>query len=78
MEKFYALVTSIREVSDRSIMNSSSVEIVNKEVAEQSKTKRPKFEKEKPVVVWKPSFQREDSWKRPISLRPCIRLWQLL
>ncbi|XWS31872.1 hypothetical protein CRYUN_Cryun23aG0112900 [Craigia yunnanensis] len=60
MEKFYALIKSIREARDRLIMNNSSAEIVNKEVAEQSKTKKPKLEEEKQVLVWKPSFQRED------------------
>ncbi|XWS46515.1 hypothetical protein CRYUN_Cryun14cG0073600 [Craigia yunnanensis] len=54
MEKFYALIKSIREARDRLIMN--------KEAADhQSKTKKQKLEEDqKQVVVWKPSFERED------------------
>ncbi|XVF32952.1 hypothetical protein REPUB_Repub17cG0127200 [Reevesia pubescens] len=57
MEKFYALIKSIREARDRLIMT-------NREAADQqSKMKKRKLEVEeenKQVVVWKPSFQIED------------------
>ena len=69
MEKFYALIKSIREARDRLIMNNSSVEIVSKEAAEQSKTKKRKLEEEKQVVVWKPSFQREDFMEETDQLK---------
>ena len=69
MEKFYALIKSIREARDRLIMNNSSAEIVNKEVAEQSKTKKPKLEEVKQIVVWKPSFQREDFMEEADQLK---------
>ena len=56
----FASRKSIYEARDRLIMNNSLAKIVNKEVAKQSKTKKPKLEEEKQVAVWKPSFQRED------------------
>ncbi|XWS76697.1 hypothetical protein CRYUN_Cryun01aG0200000 [Craigia yunnanensis] len=69
MEKFYALIKSIREARDRLIMNNSSAEIVSKEAAEQSKTDKRKLEEEKQVVVWKPSFQREDFMEETDQLK---------
>ncbi|KAK8326470.1 hypothetical protein V6Z11_A11G117800 [Gossypium hirsutum] len=52
MEKFYALIKSIREARDRWIINNPSS-------AENTK-KRKLLEEEKKVVAWNPSFQRED------------------
>ncbi|KAB2056621.1 hypothetical protein E1A91_A11G118500v1 [Gossypium mustelinum] len=64
MEKFYALIKSIREARDRLIINNpSSAENVNKSGAadDQRETKKRKLlEEEKKVVAWNPSFQRED------------------
>ncbi|XP_022759655.1 uncharacterized protein LOC111306018 [Durio zibethinus] len=70
MEKFYALVKSIREARDHLIMNNSSAEIANNEAAgRQSITKKRKLEEEKQVVVWQPSFQREDFMEEADQLK---------
>ncbi|GMI75995.1 hypothetical protein HRI_001268800 [Hibiscus trionum] len=46
MEKFYAIINTIREARDRFIINNN---------------KKPKVEEEgKHVAVWKPSFQPQD------------------
>ncbi|XVE73500.1 hypothetical protein DITRI_Ditri11bG0123000 [Diplodiscus trichospermus] len=68
MEKFYALIKSIREARERLIINNST-ELVNKEYAEQSETKKRKLEEEKKVAVWKPSFQREDFMEETDKLK---------
>ncbi|XVF80735.1 hypothetical protein PTKIN_Ptkin15bG0098900 [Pterospermum kingtungense] len=74
MEKFYALIKSIREARDHLIMNniSSSAEVHNKEAADHlmSKTKKQKLEdQEKKVLVWKPSFQRGDFMEEADQLK---------
>ncbi|XVF22027.1 hypothetical protein REPUB_Repub12eG0139000 [Reevesia pubescens] len=60
MEKFYALIKSIREARDGLIMNKTSAQVVNKEVADHQSERKRKLEEEKQVGVRKPSFQRED------------------
>ncbi|OMO82217.1 hypothetical protein COLO4_23172 [Corchorus olitorius] len=76
MEEFYALIKNIRESRDRLMMNRiipADDQIVmknkNKEAAAddhdeisngKNKRKLEEEEEEKQVVVWKPSFQRED------------------
>ncbi|MBA0686074.1 hypothetical protein Goari_013695 [Gossypium aridum] len=73
MEKFYALIKSIREARDRLIINNpSSAENVNKGGAadDQRETKKRKLlEEEKQVVAWNPSFQREDFMEEADKLK---------
>ncbi|KAK8269304.1 hypothetical protein V6Z11_D11G119300 [Gossypium hirsutum] len=61
MEKFYALIKSIREARDRLIINNPSS-------AENTK-KRKLLEEEKQVVAWNPSFQREDFMEEADKLK---------
>ncbi|KAJ0052185.1 hypothetical protein Pint_00807 [Pistacia integerrima] len=56
MEKFFALVKSIREARDRLKATTSCP---TKELENKRMLKR-KPEEKKPVEVWKPTFQRED------------------
>ncbi|KAA8543005.1 hypothetical protein F0562_021500 [Nyssa sinensis] len=56
MEKFFALIRSIRETSEY-IMNGSN-ELQNK--SDNKKKMKKVDDEEKSKAVWKPSFQRED------------------
>ncbi|MBA0715109.1 hypothetical protein Golax_014031 [Gossypium laxum] len=73
MEKFYALINSIREARDRLIINNpSSAENVNKGGAadDQRETKKRKLlEEDKQVVAWNPSFQSEDFMEEADKLK---------
>ncbi|OMO64070.1 hypothetical protein CCACVL1_22075 [Corchorus capsularis] len=73
MEEFYALIKNIRESRDRLMINRIPDDQIltknkNKEAAAddhdesngKNKRKALEEEEEKQVVVWKPSFQRED------------------
>ncbi|KAK8521892.1 hypothetical protein V6N13_021964 [Hibiscus sabdariffa] len=62
MEKFYALINSIREARDRFIINNK-------------KKKRKLEEGNGGVAAWKPSFQREDFMEEADQLKkPSMRL----
>ncbi|EOX95381.1 hypothetical protein QUC31_005008 [Theobroma cacao] len=66
MEKFYALVKSIREARDRLMINNSE--------AAETRSKKRKLEEVKQVVVWKPSFQHEDFMEEAQLRKPPVRV----
>ncbi|CAK7348490.1 unnamed protein product [Dovyalis caffra] len=66
MEKFFALIKSIREARDR-MMNGSDPAL---KLEKDTTNRKRKLEGEqKQVTVWKPSFQREDFMEETEKLR---------